>query len=115
MGNGRSARAINESAKQFNRSRAVVNAMFLVFISSFPLFIVLAFPGSSLLSGQFQSFTEVLREGRREVTRKVGKPADYPPSPSTRGATAGRQRMPRMRETATEGTFYVQIKVLNRR
>jgi hypothetical protein len=33
---------------------------------------VLAFFGSSLLSGQFQPFTEVLRASRREVTRKVG-------------------------------------------
>jgi len=34
----------------------------------------LAFLGSSLSSGQFQPFTEVLRASRREVTQKVGSP-----------------------------------------
>src|SRR4029453_15340625 len=69
--------------KRGNKEKLIPRFFNFCFIHYLISFSVLAFLGSSLLSGQFQPFTEVLRTSRREVTRKVGKPAD-PPTPRLR-------------------------------
>ena len=45
--------------------------------------VLLAFFGFSPMRSHFWPFTEVVRKIRREVTRKVGKIADAPPSRSS--------------------------------